>query len=60
MLNQCDGCRRGIPILNGLHDLTGSLGSYDGERMACTKGRYVSKVLSCLMSEELDEEFGDV
>lgn len=39
-VNQCDGCQRGLPIVNGMHELTGQAGSYDGEKMACTKDRY--------------------
>ena len=32
-MNQCDGCRRGIPVENGIHP--------DGHgSMACTKDRY--------------------
>ena len=34
MLNQCDGCRRGLPIVNGLHEGQG----YD--KMCCTKNLY--------------------
>ena len=33
-INQCDGCRRGLPIVDGLHKGPG----YD--MIACTKGRY--------------------
>lgn len=39
-LNQCDGCRRGLPVKDGLHDLTGEVGSYPGEKMWCTKELY--------------------
>lgn len=40
VLNQCDGCRRGLPITNGMHDLTGEVGSYPSEKMWCTKELY--------------------
>ena len=33
-VNQCDGCRRGLPIVDGLHKGPG----YD--MIACTKERY--------------------
>ena len=34
-VNQCDGCKRGLPIVNGLHkELTGR------PYMCCTKDRY--------------------
>ena len=39
IINQCDGCMRGLPIINGRHELTGS-GSYPGEVMGCTKALY--------------------
>ena len=35
-MNQCDGCKRRIPVVNGMHDLTGTTGSYPGEKMSCT------------------------
>lgn len=38
-LNQCDGCRRGAPLKDGVHELSGQ-GTYPGEKMACTKERY--------------------
>lgn len=33
-MNQCDGCRRGLPIKDGIH----SGGGYD--KICCTKNRY--------------------
>ena len=39
-MNQCDGCRRGLPVINGRHDLTGTTGSYPGEQMGCTSHLY--------------------
>ena len=39
-MNQCDGCRRGLPVINGRHDLTGTTGSYPGEQMGCTAHLY--------------------
>ena len=39
-INQCDGCRRGLPIENGMHRLTG-IGCYTGEVMGCTADRYI-------------------
>ena len=39
-INQCDGCMRGIPVKDGLHDLTGEVGAYPGEKMWCTKELY--------------------
>lgn len=48
-INQCDGCQRGLPVVNGKHDLTGTAGSYPGEVMACTKDRYVDhKVIEAI------------
>lgn len=40
-INQCDGCRRGLPIIDGKHYLEG-IGTYRGEVMGCTKDRYGS------------------
>ena len=44
MINQCDGCRRGLEILwsQGVpfHDLSETAGSYKGELMSCTKYLY--------------------
>lgn len=40
-VNQCDGCRRGAPLKNGTHDLTGFEGSYPGEKMSCTAKLYI-------------------
>ena len=34
MNNQCDGCQRGIPVVNGVHK------DEQGFGMGCTKGRY--------------------
>ena len=34
MNNQCDGCQRGIPVVNGIHKDEQDFG------MMCTKGRY--------------------
>lgn len=56
-MNQCDGCRRGIPVENGKHYLIG-IGNYLGEIMLCTKHRYTPSFVLCAMSDELDEEFG--
>ena len=42
-MNQCDGCRRGAPLKNGMHDLTGTQGSYPGEMMGCSADRYKCK-----------------
>lgn len=39
-MNQCDGCQRRIPVVNGMHDLTGEVGAYPGEKMWCTKHLY--------------------
>ena len=39
-MNQCDGCRRGLPVVNGRHDLTGTTGSYPGEQIGCTAHLY--------------------
>ncbi len=36
-INQCDGCRRGVPVnKNGHHEIN----DYPGEVMACTADRY--------------------
>ena len=37
MNNQCDGCVRGTPIVNGVHK------DEQGFGMACTKDRYIEK-----------------
>lgn len=37
IINQCDGCRRGLPIENGLHIREDGLPD-----MACTKERYTA------------------
>lgn len=34
-VNQCDGCRRGLPLQDGIH-----YGDTLTDRVACTKGRY--------------------
>ncbi|MNC79096.1 hypothetical protein D3C75_1314750 [compost metagenome] len=36
--NQCDGCRAGIPLINGMHRM-GKPGGYP-DLMACTSKRY--------------------
>ena len=38
MINQCDGCMRGLPVKDGIH--------FDGEKpyMGCTKDRYESVI----------------
>lgn len=38
-INQCDGCRSGIPVVNGVHRM-GKEGGYS-DLMACTKDRYI-------------------
>jgi hypothetical protein len=35
-INQCDGCRRRLPIKNGIHK-----GDGDYDMIACTKARYL-------------------
>lgn len=58
MMNQCDGCQRGLPIIKGKHYLIG-IGSYPGEVQACTRYLYKSETTAaCLMDESLDEELG--
>ena len=37
MNNQCDGCQRGIPVVNGVHK------DEQGFGMGCTKGRYIEE-----------------
>ncbi len=39
--NQCDGCRRGIPLENGKH--TGPGGFWAGDVQVCTADRYVER-----------------
>ena len=34
-INQCDGCRRGLPLKNGLH-----IGKSKFDMVGCTKDRY--------------------
>lgn len=41
-MNQCDGCRRGMPLKNGIHKMPGST-FWDGDAMSCTKDRYEPK-----------------
>jgi hypothetical protein len=40
-LNQCDGCRLGLPVENGIHVVIGS-GGYTDYYMGCTKDRYAT------------------
>ena len=37
MNNQCDGCQRGIPVVNGVHKDEQCFG------MGCSKGRYTEE-----------------
>lgn len=41
MPNQCDGCLRGIPVVNNVHKNTNSDNPWDIQY--CTKNRYDSK-----------------
>jgi hypothetical protein len=41
--NQCDGCRLGLPVENGIHVVIGS-GGYTDYYMGCTKDRYATPV----------------
>ena len=41
MQNQCDGCRRGLPIVRGIHQDTTQKG-YGRLYMACTKKEYTN------------------
>ena len=38
-INQCDGCRAGHPVSDGIHRPAGSK-PWDGQAMACTRDRY--------------------
>jgi hypothetical protein len=38
MVNQCDGCRRGLPVTNGVH--RGQGGFWAGDMQSCTADRY--------------------
>lgn len=39
MKNQCDGCRLGLPIVNGIH-INNKWKDYTSLYMVCTKDRY--------------------
>jgi len=39
VINQCDGCRAGHPLHDGIHKPVGSK-PWDGQAMACTRDRY--------------------
>lgn len=39
-MNQCDGCRRGLPVVNGVH--RGPGGFWSGDIQGCTKDRYLA------------------
>ena len=70
MLNQCDGCQRGIPVINGVHKLVG-IGNYPNEVMGCTADLYramdwatkntpsdkIPPIFQNAMDESLDEHF---
>ena len=38
-MNQCDGCRRGLPVENGIHIVPGKKG-WERLYMVCEKNRY--------------------
>lgn len=40
IINQCDGCRRGLPVVRGIHR------DDKGYAMACSRDRYVSTLRS--------------
>lgn len=40
-INQCDGCCRGLPVVNGIH--RGPSGFWGGDIQFCTKDRYLTK-----------------
>lgn len=52
-MNQCDGCRRGMPIKNGMH--YNPDGSYD--YIMCTKHKYEAEPKKVL--DDSDVRYGD-
>lgn len=53
-MNQCDGCNRGLPVVNGNHYLTG-IGSYPGEVMGCTAARYFFEDIERMYEQSIDD-----
>jgi len=54
--NQCDGCKQGLPIENGIHQLNNI------PFMACTKNRYIRSALhwpEYLSRREIAEDRGE-
>jgi hypothetical protein len=51
MNNQCDGCQRGIPVVNGVHK------DEQGFGMGCTKGRYTEDAIQYITQEGTTDLF---
>lgn len=50
-INQCDGCRRGVPVENGIHR---GGGFWQGDSMVCTAERYK------IMSKRTEDKKGEL
>ena len=48
--NQCDGCRRGMPVEDGIHSATGlTVDGYGYDLIACTAGLYAGQEQQALL-----------
>jgi hypothetical protein len=56
-MNQCDGCRRGLPVENGVH--RGPGGFWAGDVQACTKDRYETHCERCTDEDPFTCEIGN-
>lgn len=54
-INQCDGCRRGLPV--NAHNIHEGEGFWAGDMQACTKDRYLVPLLAAQTPAEVAAVF---